>query len=89
MGLFNDCAPAAGVFVVRAVLSGDFDAWSDADEDLPGVEPTGQVDNDVPYRSGQWGEKFRVRATSEAHAREILASALAGQADAVLERSEG
>jgi hypothetical protein len=39
---------AERVFLVRAVLSGDFDAWSDGDGGLDGVEPTGQVDNDVP-----------------------------------------
>ncbi len=70
-------------YMVRAIFSGDFDAWSVGGA-LDGVEVTGRVDDDVPHGSGQWGEKFRVVATSPTRARAKLARAILTQRDAEL-----
>lgn len=71
-------------YMVRAILAGDFEAWSDGGGNLDGVEVTGRVDDDVPHGSGQWGEKFRVVAVSPTRARAKLARAIVTQHDAEL-----
>ena len=70
-------------YMVRAILAGDFEAWSGGGN-LDGVEVTGRVDDDVPHGSGQWGEKFRVVAVSPTRARAKLARAVVTQTDAEL-----
>lgn len=71
-------------YMVRAILAGDFDAWSDGEGNLDGVEVTGRVDDDVPHGSGQWGEKFRVVAVNPTRARAKLARAIVTQTAAEL-----